>query len=475
MTSRRTEHPSSALAIGSFVTIGAVVAAAVCIGAGRLVLLAAIAIVAYAVIASRPQRAILVLAAVAPFDGLLLVIPAPSFLAGWKEALLLGAWAVALRRGVHHLRSRRAPAWLLPAAILTALSAVSATHAGGYAGLVGLKVSTFWLLLGVLAWAFPLDQRERDRLVTILISAGAVVAAVGVAQQVIGADRLHSMGYKYNSVIRFVGGTMRSWSTFTQPFPFAFYVMLVVLVGLPVSMAAPRRLRSRLFFVALPLYALGMVFALVRTAWIALLVGLAYLAVTRLRQLLSVAPVFLGGALLVLMASTGLLVTNSGFARLHTWESNIGTAMSHPLGTGVGSTGAAGAKVVRTKGGVPTFDPAQAGPAVYVLQPDNYWLKMLFELGVLGLWLFCVVLAGAIGDARRAARLPGLDGALGAGIAAFLVASAVAAVLSTYFEIFPIDLHVWLLAGVASALVADRADALHRPRQSARVAAGTGH
>src|SRR4051794_11297213 len=199
MTTRHTEHPSSALAIGSFVTIGAVVVGAVCVGAGRLVLLAAMGVVAYAVIAPRPQRAILVLAAVAPFDGLLLVIPAPSFFAGWKEALLLGAWAAALRGGVHDLRSRRAPAWLLPAALLTAVSAVSAIHAGGYAGLVGLKVSTFWLLLGVLAWAFPLDQRERDRLVTIFISAGAVVAAVGVAQQVIGADRLHSMGYKYNS------------------------------------------------------------------------------------------------------------------------------------------------------------------------------------------------------------------------------------------------------------------------------------
>ena len=57
---------------------------------------------------------------------------------------------------------------------------------------------------------------------------------------------------------------MRSWSTFTQPFPFAFYVMLVVLIGIPCALAQPKRLRSRLFWLATPLYVLGIVSALVR-------------------------------------------------------------------------------------------------------------------------------------------------------------------------------------------------------------------
>ena len=81
-------------------------------------------------------------------------------------------------------------------------------------------------------------------------------------------------------------------------------------------------------------------------------------------------------------------------------------------------------------------------------QPDNYYMKVAVELGPIGLWIFVLVLISSGASALRASRvLPGSDGALALGVSASIVAAAVASVVSTYFEIFPLDLYFWLLIG----------------------------
>jgi hypothetical protein len=54
-----------------------------------------------------------------------------------------------------------------------------------------------------------------------------------------------------------------------------------------------------------------------------------------------------------------------------------------------------------------------------------------------------------------AARLTGRDAALAEGVAASILASAAAAMVATYFEIFPMDLYFWLLLGVVAARYAE--------------------
>jgi hypothetical protein len=194
--------------------------------------------------------------------------------------------------------------------------------------------------------------------------------------------------------------------------------------------------------------------AIVRGAWLGLVVGLGYLAVTRTRSLLAAGPVLVVAAAAVVAAGLGgLFVTPSGFARLDKWGDAAGEVVEHPLGTGVGTTGAAGARAVEAGGGTASFEEG-APDATPVFQPDNHYMKVVLELGVVGLWLFVLVLVGAVRTATAATRRPDPDGALAAGILAFLLASAAAAVVATYFEIFPIDLHVWLAVGIATALAA---------------------
>jgi hypothetical protein len=77
---------------------------------------------------------------------------------------------------------------------------------------------------------------------------------------------------------------------------------------------------------------------------------------------------------------------------------------------------------------------------------------VLYEEGVAGLALFGLVLMLLFARARESAVIAGPDGDFAAGVAALLVAAAVASVASSFFEIFPLDYLFWLLAGIVSTL-----------------------
>lgn len=399
------------------------------------------------VVAQRPQRALLALVALTPLNGLLIIIPHPSILNGWKEALLIvpllcSFFTPAATEGV---RKPRPPGWAPAVVALIALAAASGLVVGGMQALVGLKVGYFYVLAAVVAWRCPLDARERDRMVTILMVVGTVSAAYGLAQQVMGAGRLNAMGYPYNDTIRFTGSFLRSFSTFNQPFGFGFFLMVVVLVGLPQALAEPERRRNRIFLYVMPLLALGMLSTFVRGAWLGTAVGVAYLGAHRYRVLLLLVPLALVSvALLPGDVASSALSSRSTQQRTSSWQENIGQVLVHPLGTGVGSSGAAAEK--------------SAAPGTDTYQPDNFYFKILLELGLLGLWMLLLLLVAAFADTRAAARrLPGRDGALASGVSAMVAAAGAACLVATYFEIFPMDFLFWLLIAVVARC--DRASA----------------
>jgi hypothetical protein len=97
----------------------------------------------------------------------------------------------------------------------------------------------------------------------------------------------------------------------------------------------------------------------------------------------------------------------------------------------------------------------RAGKAPY--QPDNYYFKTLYDLGLLGLWMFALFLLGAFRSTTSTAdHLEGADRAFADGVVGMIIAVAVASLVSTYFEIFPLDLLFWLLLAVAATLSATR-------------------
>ena len=121
---------------------------------------------------------------------------------------------------------------------------------------------------------------------------------------------------------------------------------------------------------------------------------------------------------------------------------------------GIGTVGAAAAPAAsRGAEEVVTFG---LPPSPVPYQPDNYYVKRLLELGIVGLWLTVLFLRFAIGSAQRARRrASGTDTGLADGIAASIIGASSAAFFATYWEIFPLDLYFWMLLGVVLSITHD--------------------
>lgn len=427
-----------------FVAGNAIVVAAVLLGAGGVALAACVILPVGILITRRPQLGLLLLVALTPFDGLLAILPVPSFVDYWKEALAAG---VLLATFVAPTRSRgspgrRLPPWRVGVIGFVALATISAATVDPLQAVVGWKISFFYISALVAVWRCPLDRTERDRVVSILMGVGLLTALIGLGQQVVGPARLNALGYEYDSTIRFAGGFMRSFSTFIQPFGFGFFLMVVLLVGIPVALADTTRRRNVVFLGLLPIFALALTSTIVRGAWLGLLLGLVYLGAQRYRILLLGVPL----ALVVLVvvpteAVSTALSSSSSVERAAGWRDNLDRVIQRPLGEGIGSTGSAALAVVRLGGTANTY------------QTDNYYFKVVLELGVLGLWLFVLTLVAIFGQQRRAGRrLPGTDGALAAGVSAITLGAGAACFVASYFDIFPMDFLFWFLTGIVANL-----------------------
>jgi hypothetical protein len=435
-------RPAVALVGANVVLAGLLIVGTAPIAFGLVVI--ALLIPAGLALLERPQRGVLALAMLAPFAGLLALVPLPAAAKGWKEALVLGTLAATFvgRREARAPRGRAWPAWTPAVLGLIGVGVVSGLAVGGLQAILGMKIAFFYILLTWAIWRCPLDAKERDSLVTILMVAGVLTSVYGLLQQLLGANRLVAMGYLYNDNVRFAGGFLRSFSSFTQPFPFGFFVMLVVLIGIPQALSEPSRLRNRIFLLCLPLFGLAILSTIVRAAWLGLAVGIAWLGSHRYRVLLLAIP--LGLVALTFLprdVSTAALSSSSTSQRTTGWRTNLTRAQQHPLGVGVGASGSALDKLALLH----RVSPASS------YQPDNYYFKTLLELGVMGLWLLILFLLVAFSSSRDiSSRLAGRDAALASGVAATILAAAVASFVATYFEIFPIDLLFWLLLGVVA-------------------------
>lgn len=420
----------------------------------------------------RPQRGVLLLAALTPFDGLLLLTDGPDIRAAWKEALIVVTVAATFvaPRSARADRPAAIPAWLGPALAIIALSLVTGIGLHAPVLLAGLKVDHFYLLLPLIIWRCPFDDRERDRLVTVLMVSAVVTSLAGIAQQLLGQGTLNALGYEFNTVIRTAGDSvLRSFGTFESPFPFAFFVVFVLAVAVPVALQEPARLRNRLFLLCTPILVIGMLTAVVRAALLALAIAGLYHLIRNYRAALSLTPALL---LLVAIAPSALisaaLSSRSLGQRVDGWSIVADTIVTQPFGTGVGTTSSA-AEVAGDFGGEidETFG---LPPDLLPYQPDNYYIKRLLELGPLGLWLTIAMLRHIIESGREVRKRAGpRDRALIDGWIASVFGAAAAATVATYWEIFPLDLYFYLMLGVVTSI--DRAASPSPRSPSDRMAA----
>ena len=411
---------------------------------------------------NRPQRGLLLLAALLPFDGLLLLVPNGEVLGPWKEVLLVLtlAAAVVAPDSARAARQQTLPVWVPAAIAFVGLGLLSAALTGGIIALWGLKISYFYAVVPAIMWLAPFTARDRDRLVTVLMATGLATALFGVAEQVLGPDRLNALGFEYNTAIRFSGSLLRSFSTFTQPFSFGLFMSLVLLVCLPVALSDWRRTRNTVFLVATPLLVVGMAASVVRGATLALLVGLVALIIWRFHGLVYAFTIPVIGLLFVPASFLEAYFSSSSLGqRTSGWQTIFDSLLGAPLGNGIGTTGSAAEKSYEL-GADPSGLVTEAGTLDKLYLPDNQYIKTVIELGPIGLWLLLLLGAAVIAAAVAAARrTTGDDRALAQGIAASMWGAAAASLVGTYLEIFPLDFYFWLLVGVLLSLGAsDSAD-----------------
>jgi len=404
-------------------------------------------------IANRPQRGVVLMMLILPFDGLLLLVDLPGFVGGWKEGLTLaivGATFIAPASARGPV-GRPIPSWAAPAMALVALAGIWVAR-GGPGVLTGFKITCFFLVVPFALWRCPLNAGERDRIVTILMVSSFGVAMIGIAQQIVGPDFLVSLGYEWNSAIRTTKGLLRSISTFEQPFPFAFYVMTALSLCVPVALYDTDRRRNRLYLWASPLIVLGMSTAIVRGAFVGLATAVLVIGIYRYRMLVHLlAPVFIVGILLSGQIGSALFSASSLFERTDRWQFVFEEARDKPFGGGLTTSGAAADALVEAP--IKVAETFSLTSSFAAPQPDNYYLKLLLDLGIPGMWLMIMIVYFSLRYAWRVTRsATGADAAMAAGICAALSAAAAAALVSTYWEIFPADLLFWMLLGVLPSL-----------------------
>lgn len=397
-----------------------------------------------ATLLDRPQRGVLILAAVVPFNGLLLLVPHPGIVDGWKE-VLVGFTFVAAVMSPHAVpwSQVRLPSWAAPVGGLILLSLISSVFVPNLQAVQALKIGYFYVLVAISLLRSPFTARDRDRLVTILMVTGEITAFYGILQQVLGQGRLAALGYEYNESIRTAGGFLRSFSSFNQPFGFGLFIMLVLLVAGSVALSDPKRWRNAIFLALSPMLLVGMSLSIVRGAYLGLAVGAALLAAVRYRALLLGIPLAIAVLLNLPASVLGTVFSSSSLGeRGSGWSDFMGEILRSPFGIGVGSTGSVAEKVA-----------ALTGSRTTTYQPDSQFVKVLLELGILGLWLFLLLMGFALAAALITAdRSVDPDSALALGIAAGILAAIGASTVSTYFEIFPIDVFFWMFLGVLACI-----------------------
>ncbi|MCU1427141.1 MAG: putative rane protein [Actinomycetia bacterium] len=408
------------------------------------VLLLAISFPVAIAIAARPQIGVLLIAALVPYNGLLVIVKHPPFTEGYKEALTIYVlvWSVLNVIGKRRTKERY-PRYVAPLAFYVLIGIVSAARVGGVNGMVGLKTSFFYLLIPIALWLCPFTKKDRDWLVSIIMVDAFITSLYGLYQQVIGASGLLSLGYQYGTSIRTTGPWLRSFSSFSQHSAFGLFLTMALLIGTSVSLADTKRLRSKLFLLVSPVILLALALTFVRSAWLGLAVGAIYLAIHRYRVLLFFAPFALVGLLVLpLSFEKGAFYSGSFQERQTSWTQNLNRA-ANPFGNGLGTTGSAAEKSLQVKKLTTDF-----------YQPDNNYYKVLYELGVLGLFFFAMMLIAAFLYTREVEiQVAGADQALIIGVSATILAVMIAAYTAVYFEIFPNDVFFWLLLGTVTSCV----------------------
>lgn len=326
----------------------------------------------------------------------------------------VGATILRRRLGLRDATSRlRRPDPVLIVAVL-AFIALYAINLGGdhdinWANGARLVVEAFSLLL--LGYLGPATERAWPWVVRVVIAMAVIESIAGLAQQVIGVDRLVNVfGYVYGAQVRQVtGGALRSFGTLDDPFNYAALVLLGFVVAINSRFPRPWKVP------VVALIGLGVIVSFDRTDIVLLVLVIGLWLV---RKNLRVAAASLVAATVLL---AGLYVFSSSAApgsdqnqlsvllslngRVNAWSIVLAQPDKLIGGDGVGTTGTGLARSQVT-GIVPTvrFGPAASAASTQggnLQSLDSSYLATLADVGLVGLVLLLFIAGRAVVLAAR--------------------------------------------------------------------------
>ncbi|MFZ5634583.1 MAG: O-antigen ligase family protein [Bacillota bacterium] len=380
-------------------------------------------------------------------DYLLRSAPAPGFLAGsWDELLLvfiIAAWPVqmALRGKVTYRYTGLDIPVLVYMGIVLFLFFMRSRN-------VSLAVEGARLYLEYLVWFFIgsnliLNRRQFDALVKGMIGVAALVAVVGVYQYIIGVQMPAGWVDQAEAELR-----TRVFSIVVSPNVLGSLLVLFIPLTTGQLLISRGRWARAAYLAALAVMLACLVFTFSRGAWLAL--GLSLTALSLMYNpllLLIMAAGAIAAARLVpgigtrlsYMLSPAYLASSQKGGRLGLWQMGLDRLRQDPLfGSGFGTFGGAVA--------------ARRVPGSFYV--DNFYLKTAVESGLIGLLALLWLLAGAFRFgyvAYRKIKDSGLK-VLAAAILSGLLGVAAHNVVENIFEVPMMATYFWLLAGILVSL-----------------------
>ena len=270
---------------------------------------------------------------------------------------------------------------LLFAGVELASTALSVTLTGSLRN--GLLTAAFTLFALVVTDTCR-KERDLDRLIALIVAAGALVALIGISQAALGV----ASESDWIDEDDFSNITIRVWSTLENPNVLAEYLLLVIplaVAGIFTSVSASGKIYSA---VAAGTMVLCMLLTWSRGGWLGLAIAAAVFLVLLDRRFIPVGIVGLVVLLLILpesimarLASVGDLSDSSTSYRVYIWMAAVNMLKDFWL-CGFG-TGTAAFRSVY---------PAYSFNAVSAPHSHNLYLQVFCENGLLGI----VALLGAM-------------------------------------------------------------------------------
>ncbi|NDQ56957.1 MAG: hypothetical protein GZ088_07780 [Acidipila sp.] len=455
--------------------VGAAAAWLIVLGWGLLAVAVLALVTFYFMILARWERGIYGLLIFLPFCGLLTLVFYPWRGAPGLNPVLYKDWLFVIPAYIGYLGARtlkraspptigRLPAMLMGSFILLVLLQMLNPGVGSYlVALIGAKVWLFYIPLYPLTAALVTKRRDVIFLLRLLVVMAVVPCAFGIVEYVLARM------FDYRTVMEAIYGVAAQ--TATQEFTH-FDVAGGWIQRIPSTFSFVAQFFSFTLAMMAPCYALGRMdpsprwrrfaqWMLVVAVVAALLSGVraAFVFVPLLLALMYGLDRGFGGAVRVgvyVAAAAGITIAISRviaaslydhiaflfvlYAEDTAYGGLLQAITSSPLGSGTGTnTGAARYAIGR--------------PELFI-SIENYYAKVTFELGVLGLLLVWVLFAALIWQGWKAQKKM-LDTGLrtcAATLVAFLIALTIYSFKGSFIDLDPLNVYFWMFAGLLAKL-----------------------